>query len=88
MTLTIDERRKYRSLQCARYRRTGRAGRSQLLTEIEHGTRLHRKRLVGLLATLAPERQPRRRQRGPAYGMEVRTVLATAWESLDYIGVE
>ncbi len=71
-----------------RYRQADRAGRGQLLTEMEQVTGLHRKSLVRLLAAPSLERRPRRRQRGRRYGLAVRAVVATVWESLDYICAE
>ena len=86
--LTIDERRKYLKRVWPRYRQADRAGRGQLLTEREQVTGLHRKSLVRLLAAPSLERRPRRRQRGRRYGLAVRGVVATVWESLDYICAE
>ncbi len=86
--LTIDERRKYLKRLWPRYRQADRAGRGQLLTEMEQVTGLHRKSLVRLLAAPSLERRPRRRQRGRRYGLAVRGVVATVWESLDYICAE
>lgn len=86
--LTIDERRKYLKRQWPRYRQADRAGRSALLTEMEQVTGLHRKHLTRLLRGPSLERRPRRRQRGRTYGVAVRGVVATVWESLDYIGAE
>ncbi len=86
--LTIDERRKYLKRVWSRYRQADRAGRGQLLTEMEQVTGLHRKSLVRLLAAPSLERRPRRRQRGRRYGLAVRGVVATVWESLDYICAE
>lgn len=65
--LTIDELRKYLKRQWARYRRADRAGRSQLLSEMEYVTGLHRKSLVRLLAAPTLELQPERGQRGRSY---------------------
>ena len=86
--LTIDERRKYLKRMWLRYRQADRVGRSQLLTEMEQVTGLHRKSLVRLLNGASLERQPRRQQRGRRYGPAVRSVVATVWESLDYICAE
>ena len=49
---------------------------------MEAVTGLHRKRLTRTLAAPSLERQPRRRQRGRTYGLAVRGVVATVWESL------
>lgn len=86
--LTIDERRKYLKRVQPRYVAADRAGRGALLTEMERVTGLHRKSLTRLLAAPSLERRPRRRHRGRAYGPAVRTVVATVWESLDYICAE
>ncbi len=86
--MTIDERRKYLKKMQGRYQAADRAGRSAVLTEMEAVTGLHRKSLTRLLRAPSLERRPRRRQRGRTYGVEVRTVVATVWESLDYICAE
>src|SRR5215210_6643942 len=86
--LTIDERRKYLKRVWLRYRQADRAGRGALLTEMAQGTGLHRKSLVRLLNGASLERQPRRQQRGRRYGLAVRSVVATVWESLDYLCAE
>jgi hypothetical protein len=86
--LTIDERRKYLKRMQPRYQRADRAGRGVLLTEMEAVTGLHRKSLTRLLHAPTLARQPRRQQRGRTYGVEVRGVVATVWESLDYICAE
>ncbi len=86
--MTIDERRKYLKKMQPRYEAADRVGRGALLTEMEAVTGLHRKSLTRLLAAPSLERRPRRRQRGRTYGVEVRAVVATVWESLDYICAE
>lgn len=86
--MTIDERRKYLKQMQGRYRVADRAARGTLLTEMEAVTGLHRKSLTRLLATPSLERRPRQRQRGRTYGVAVRLVVATVWESLDYICAE
>lgn len=86
--MTIDERRKYLKKVWPRYQAADRAGRSILLTGMAAVTGLHRKSLIRLLAAPALERRPRGRQRGRPYGAEVRAVVATVWESLDYICAE
>lgn len=86
--LTIDERRKYLKRVRPRYQRADRAGRGALLTEMAAVTGLHRKSLTRLLAAPSLERRTRRRQRGWAYGPEVRRVVALVWESLDYVCAE
>jgi hypothetical protein len=86
--LTIDERRKYLKRMQPRYQRSDRVGRGALLTEMEAVTGPHRKSLTRLLRAPTLARQPRRRQRGRTYGVEVRPVVALVWESLDYICAE
>lgn len=86
--MTIDERRKYLAKMQGRYRAADRAGRGALLTEMQAVTGLHRKSLTRLLAAPSLARRPRRRQRGRTYGAEVRAVVATVWESLDYVCAE
>lgn len=86
--MTIDERRKYLKKMQGRYRAADRVGRSALLTEMEAVTGLHRKSLTRLLHAPSLERRPRRRQRGRTSGVEVRSVVALVWESLDYICAE
>lgn len=86
--MTIDERRKYLKKVQPRYLAADRAGRGALLTEMAAVTGLHRKSLTRLLAAPSLDRRPRRRHRGRQYGVEVRTVVATVWESLDYICAE
>lgn len=86
--MTIDERRKYLKRVQPRYLAADRAGRSALLTEMEAVTGLHRKSLTRLLAAPSLARRPRQRQRGRAYGVELRPVVALVWESLDYICAE
>ena len=86
--MTIDERRKYLTRMQGRYCAADRAQRSALLTEMEQVTGLHRKSLTRLLNGASLARRPRQRQRGRTYGGDVRTVVATVWESLDYICAE
>jgi hypothetical protein len=86
--LTIDERRKYLKRMQPRYLVADRAGRGVLLTEMEAVTGLHRKSLTRLLRAPTLARQPRHRQRGRTYGVEIRPVIALVWESLDYICAE
>jgi len=83
-----DERRKYLKRQCPRYERADRAGRSQLLSEMEMVTGLHRKGLLRLLHAPSLERRPRTQQRGLTYGADVERVVVQVWASLDYICAE
>lgn len=62
--MTIDERRKYVKLMAPRYQKATRRERSQLLTEMEHITKQHRKHLIRLLNGESLERKKRHTQRG------------------------
>lgn len=57
--MTIDERRKYVNLMAARYRKAKRHERSQLLSEMEQVTKMHRKSLTRLLNGPSLERKKR-----------------------------
>jgi hypothetical protein len=83
--MTIDERRKYVKPMASRYRQAKRKERSQLLTEMEQVTKLHRKYLIRLLNAASLQRKPRQRPRRRTYGLEVERVIVQVWESLDYI---
>src|SRR5579863_2509515 len=86
--MTIDERRKYLKLMTSRYRQAKRKERSQLLTEMEQVTKLHRKHLIRLLNGESLQRKHRQRPRSRTYGLEVERVIVRVWESLDYICAE
>jgi hypothetical protein len=86
--MTIDEKRKYMKLMAVRYQKARRNERSQLLTEMEQVTRLHRKHLIRLLNGESLERKKRRTPRSRTYGREVERVILQVWESLDYICAE
>ena len=47
--MSIDERRKYVKLMAARYSKAKRKERSELLSEMEQVSKLHRKHLIRLL---------------------------------------
>ena len=83
--MTIDERRKYVKLMASRYQKAKRNERSQLLTEMEQVSKLHRKHLIRLLNGESLERQKRQTPRSRSYGLEVEEVILRVWESLDYI---
>jgi hypothetical protein len=85
--MTIDERRKYLRKMQERYLQADRKERGQLLDEMETVTELHRKSLSRLMKG-SLRRQPRRRQRGRAYGPEVDDALRVIAESTDYICAE
>lgn len=86
--MTIDERRKYLKLMEPRYRKAKRKERSQLLSEMEQVSKLHRKHLIRLLNGESLERKKRSSPRSRTYGLEVERVVLRVWESLDYICAE
>jgi hypothetical protein len=86
--MTIDERRKYVKLMASRYQKAKRNERSQLLTEMEQVSKLHRKHLIRLLNGQSLERKKRQTPRSRTYGLEVERVILRVWESLDYICAE
>jgi hypothetical protein len=86
--MTIDERRKYVKLMEPRYRKAKRKERSQLLSEMEQVSKLHRKHLIRLLNGQSLERKKRSTPRSRTYGLEVEQVILRVWESLDYICAE
>ena len=86
--MTIDERRKYVKLMAPRYQRAKRKERSQLLSEMEQVSKLHRKHLIRLLNGQSLDRKKRSTPRSRTYGLEVERVVLRVWESLDYICAE
>jgi hypothetical protein len=86
--MTIDERRKYLKRMATRYLGADRAGRSELLTEMEAVTGMHRKSLIRLLAPGSLERKGRTRQRGRIYRVGVADAVRVVWESLDFVCAE
>ncbi len=86
--MTIDERRKYVNLMCERYRKAKRKERSQLLSEMEQVSKLHRKHLIRLLNGESLQRKKRSTPRSRTYGPEVERVVLRVWESLDYLCAE
>lgn len=86
--MSIDERRKYLTRMANRYWAADRTGRSQLLTEMEAVTELHRKSLLRLLHASTLARQQRRTPRGRTYGPAVEDIIRVVWESLDYVCAE
>jgi hypothetical protein len=86
--MTLDERRKYLKRMKPRYLKAKRKGRSQLLSEMEQVTGLHRKSLTRLLHATSLERKKRQKPRERSYGVEVEEVIVVVWESLDYICAE
>ncbi len=86
--MTIDERRKYVKVMAERYRKAKRKQQSQLLTEMEQVTKMHRKSLTRLLNAESLARKKRSTGRPRTYGVEVERVVLRVWESLDYICAE
>jgi hypothetical protein len=86
--MSIDERRKYVKLVAPRYQQAKRKERSQLLSEMEQVSKLHRKHLIRLLNGQSLERKKRKTPRSRSYGLEVERVVLRVWESLDYICAE
>src|SRR3989442_1869565 len=86
--MTIDERRKYVNLMAERYGKAKRKRGSQLLSEMEQVSKLHRKHLIRLLNGKSLERKKRSTPRSRTYGPEVERVVLRVWESLDYICAE
>jgi len=86
--MTIDERRKYLKRMRGRYWAADRAGRGELLTEMEAVTGLHRKSLNRLVRGPTLERKRRQRVRGRTYGPDVEDAIRVVWESLDYVCAE
>ena len=72
----------------ARYQKAKRSEQSELLTEMEQVTGLHRKSLLRLLHAPTLERQKRSHGRGRTYGLAVEQVILVVWESLDYVCAE
>src|SRR5204862_478462 len=73
--MTIDERRKYVKLMAERYRKAKRKERSQLLSEMEQVSQLHRKHLIRLLNGESLERKKRSTSQSRTYGLEVERVV-------------
>ncbi|MFL5663838.1 MAG: integrase [Ktedonobacteraceae bacterium] len=86
--MTVNERRKYLKLMKSRYQKASRSQQSDLLTEMEQVTGLHRKSLLRLLHAQTLERKKRSKGRGRTYGLAVEQVILLVWESLDYVCAE
>src|SRR6266567_6195834 len=71
-----------------RYQTAKRKERSQLLSEMEQVSKLHRKHVIRLLNVQSLERKKRSTPRSRTYGVEVERVVLRVWESLDYICAE
>ena len=68
--MTIDERYKYLRKMQKRYQKAREKERSELLDEMQEITGYHRKYLLRLI-NCKIARNPRRRQRGRTYGVEI-----------------
>lgn len=86
--MSVNERRKYLKRMHMRYVVAKRRERSQLLTEMEQVTGLHRKSLTRLMHAPSLERKKRASPRARHYGLEVERVIVRVWESRDYICAE
>src|SRR5258708_32481710 len=86
--MTVSERRKYLKVMKARYVAAKRGERSQLLSEMQRVTGLHRKSLTRLMHAASLERKQRRTPRTRSYGLEVERIIVRVWESRDYICAE
>src|SRR6266851_6642063 len=86
--MTVNERRKYLKRMKGRYMAAKRKERSQLLTEMEQVTGLHRKSLTRLMHAGGLERKKRVTPRARRYGLAVEQVIVRVWESRDYICAE
>lgn len=71
-----------------RYYQAKRRQRSELLSEMEQVTKMHRKSLTRLLNGQSLERKKRRKTRPSSYGLEVERIVLRVWESLDYLCAE
>src|SRR6266566_1582489 len=71
-----------------RYQTAKRKERSQLLSEMEQVSKLHRKHVIRLLNVQSLERKKRSTPRSRTYGLVVERVVLRVWESLDYICAE
>jgi hypothetical protein len=63
-------------------------GKSDLLTQMQEVTGLHRKSLPRLLHAPTLERQKRSRRRGRTYGQATLQVILVVWKSLDCVCAE
>jgi hypothetical protein len=86
--MTVNERRKYLKRMTGRYVAAKRKERSQLLTEMEQVSGLHRKSLTRLMHAGSLERKKRVTPRARTYGLAVEQVVVRVWESRDYICAE
>ena len=87
--MSVNERRKYLKIVRPRYAKSKRQERSQLLTEMEKVTELHRKSLIRLMGLPSLERLlQRRRLKKRKYDSAVGAVVRIVWESLDYVCAE
>lgn len=85
--MTVDERRKYLRKIQKRYRQADRKEKGRILDHLEEVLGMHRNSL-GRLLNGSLKREPRRRQRGRTYGLQVQRALMVIAESLDYVCAE
>jgi hypothetical protein len=69
--MTIDERRKYVKRMAPRYQQAKRTERSQLLSEMEQVSKLHRTHLIRLLNGQSLDRKKRSIPRSRSYGLHL-----------------
>ena len=74
--MTVDERRKYLKQMLPMYVAADRAGRGELLTQMEAVTGMARKSLIRLLRSQQLDPKPRTTPRRPSYGLEVEQVVS------------
>lgn len=87
--MTFTEMRKYLRIMQKRYRKASLQEKSLLLDEMQTVTGLHRKTLIRLMNShIDTKRKPRRSERGPTYGPEVRYALSVIAQTLDYPSAE
>lgn len=85
--MTVDERRKYLRTMQKRYWKASPKERTRLLDEMQAVVDLHRKSLTRLMnGDLA--RNPRTKQRGRSYGIDVQRVVQVIAEAFDYLCAE
>jgi len=87
--MSFTETRKYLRIMQKRYRKASCKEKSALLDEMQAVTGLHRKTLIRLMnSNFDIKRKPRRRERSPTYGPEVRYAISVIAQTLDYPSAE
>ncbi len=86
--MNADERRKYLRKMLPLYLRADRAGKGELLGQMEAVTGMARKSLIRLMRSQQLGRRKRAMPRGRSYGLDVEKIVGKVWESLDYVCVE